>query len=164
LVAIDVPEPVRKKAEALGAEGRSWLNALPDLVRHLEQDWGVVATTAMEGGTESYVTSATTHDGVDVVMKIHLPGDSTFEQKVQTLESAGGRGYVCMLRHDRECNAMLLERLGPSLAASGLSVESQIEILCATLARVWVAEPRAQLDSGADKGRSLASFIAATWE
>jgi streptomycin 6-kinase len=164
VAAVDVPGPVRQKAEALGPEGAAWLSDLPDLVRRLERDWGVVAGSAMQGGTESYVTSATTHDGVEVVMKLCFPGDRTFDQKAQTLESARGRGYVRMLRHDRARGAMLLERLGPSLAVSGLSVEAQIEILCATLTQVWAAEPRPQLDSGIDKAQSLAAFISTTWE
>jgi streptomycin 6-kinase len=162
--ALDVPEFVRRKAMSLGSEGESWLRDLPELVRALAREWDVVVGSALDGGTESYVTSAMTRDGVAVVMKLEIPGDTSFTEKARTLMSASGRGYVRLLRHDDQCKAMLQERLGPSLASSGLPVASQIEILCSTLEQAWDARVDAPLETGADKARRLAAFISAVWE
>jgi streptomycin 6-kinase len=44
-------------------------------------------------------------------------------------------------------------------------VNAQVEIICATLQRMWMPAPHdARLPSGADKGRWLADFIAGSWE
>lgn len=43
-------------------------------------------------------------------------------------------------------------------------MEAQIEILCGMLRDAWQISAAVPLDSGADKARRLAAFIAATWE
>src|SRR5215210_7350868 len=162
--AIDVPEAVRQKAMARGSEGRRWLDRLGCLIGELESDWGVAVGSALRGGSESYVAVARTDFGVDAVIKLEMPPYASFASEVRTLVAADGRGYVRLLDHDEERNAMLQERLGPSLRGFGLPISAQIEILCATLQRTWDVTAPAGLPSGADKARWLAEFIAATWE
>ena len=93
-----------------------------------------------------------------------MPPYASFASEVRTLVAANGRGYVRLLDHDEERNAMLQERLGPSLRGFGLPISAQIEILCATLQRTWDVPAPAGLPSGADKARWLSRFIAVTWE
>jgi hypothetical protein len=52
-----------------------------------------------------------------------------------------GREYARLLAYDPARQAVLQERLGPSLADLGLPVEAQIEIICATLRRAWRIRP-----------------------
>jgi streptomycin 6-kinase len=71
---------------------------------------------------------------------------------------------VRLLRDDSARGALLLERLGRSLHQLGLPIRKRHEILCATATRVWRPAPDCGLPTGAEKGRWLADFIAATWE
>jgi len=161
---VDVPEAVRQKALARGAEGRRWLDHLRGLIRDIERDWGVTIGPTLPGGSESYVAAARTRVGDDAVVKLEMPPYASFASEVRTLIAADGRGYARLLEHDEERSAMLQERLGPSLQEFGLPVPVQIEILCATLRRAWSVPAPAGLPSGADKARWLSEFITATWE
>jgi streptomycin 6-kinase len=160
-----VPDAVRQKAAARGAEGTRWLRGLGDVIEQLEHDWDVVVGFTLHGGSESYVAAATTGDGVDAIIKIAIPGND-LACEATALRLAKGHGYARLLEHDSTRQAMLQERLGASLAELGLPVNTQIEIICATLRRAWETPPPASagLPSGADKARWLARFIAATWE
>jgi len=160
---VEVPGAVLQKAAALGAAGTRWLSRLGGVVEQLERDWDVVVGATVHGGSESYVATATTRDGTDVIVKIAIPGND-LSSEADTLRLANGHGYARLLRHDAARQAMLQERLGASLAELGLPVTTQIEIICATLRRAWETPASPSLRSGADKARWLARFIAATWE
>ena len=162
--SVDVPETVRQKALARGAEGLKWLDRLGSLVGELERDWSLNIGPILSGGSESYTAAAKTASGEDVVIKLGLPPYESFASEVRTLAAADGRGYVRLLDYDEERNVMLQERLGPSLGESGLPLPAQIEVLCATLRRAWDVPVPANLQSGADKARWLSEFIVATWE
>jgi streptomycin 6-kinase len=160
-----VPNAVRQKAAAQGAEGTRWLRGLGGVIEQLEHDWDVVVGSTLHGGSESYVAAATTGDGVQAIIKLAIPGNDLACQAT-VLRLANGHGYARLLRYDPARQAMLAERLGPSLAELALPVNRQIRIICATLQRAWQLPPpaSASLPSGADKARRLARFIAATWE
>lgn len=163
--AVVVPNAVRQKAAARGAEGTRWLRDLGDVIEQLERDWDVAVGATLHGGSESYVAAATTGDGADAIIKIAIPGND-LASEATTLRLANGDGYARLLKHDPARQAMLEERLGASLAELGVPSNLQIEIICATLRRAWQIPPpaSASLPSGADKARRLAQFIAATWE
>jgi streptomycin 6-kinase len=59
---------------------------------------------------------------------------------------------------------MLLERLGRTMFDLGLPFGQRLEILCATVMRVWRAAADAGLPTGAEKGRWLIEFITEMWE
>jgi streptomycin 6-kinase len=118
-----VPDAVRQKAAAQGAEGRRWLHGLGAVVGRLEHDWDLVVGSTLHGGSESYVATATTGN------------DLACEATVMRL--AEGHGYARLLRHDPARQAILLERLGAPLAELGLPTSLQIQIICATLRRAW---------------------------
>jgi streptomycin 6-kinase len=122
-----------------------------------------VIGSAYDGGSEAYVAQAKTADGAQAVVKIAIPGNP-LSNEARTLALADGHGYARMLEYDEARQAMLLERLGLSLAALGQPIETQIEILCVTLRRAWEVPADPSLPSGADKARRLSSFIASTWE
>ena len=161
---VEVPEAVRQKALALGAEGRRWMEDLGPLIREVESEWGITVGPALGGGSESYVAVARTASGTDAVVKLEMPPYASFAGEVGTLAAADGRGYARLLDHDERRKAMLQERLGPSLRGAGLPVRVQIELLCATLRRAWEVPAPEGLPSGAQKARWLAGFIVATWE
>ncbi len=58
----------------------------------------------------------------------------------------------------------MMERLGPSLFDLDVPMSRRHEILCSAAARVWRPAPDVDLPTGAEKGRWLIEFIAATWK
>jgi streptomycin 6-kinase len=159
----DVPEFVRLKALSQGDAGRQWLAELDTLVAQLEQKWGIAVGETFAGGTEAFVAAAAGPEGEPLAVKLAVPG-TELGREARVLERANGRGYVRLFRYDASLEAMLLERLGPSLIELDLPVRRQIEIVCATLAESWEAAPDPELPSGAEKARRLADFIGVTWE
>ena len=97
---------------------------------------------ALSGGTASYVAEATRADGSPAVLKVIFPRDvPSARNEITVLRLAAGDGCARLLRADEDRNALLLERLGGTLASSGLSVAAKQEILCAAAQRVWRPVP-----------------------
>ncbi len=92
------------------------------LIGELERHWGMTVGPTLRGGSESYVAATKTDGGEDAVVKIEMPPGASFASEVRALVAADGRGYVRLLDQDDERNAMLQERLGPSLRESGLPI------------------------------------------
>lgn len=161
---IEVPEPVRLRAEADGETGRAWLAELPSLVAGLERDWGLVAGVTLHGGTGGYLAEATLADGTPAVLKLGMPSDE-MAGEMAVLERAGGRGYARLIRRDVGRRAMLVQRLGPRLSQSGLCLDDQMTVICATLREAWTAVASPEVfQTGAEKARWLIDFIRETWE
>jgi streptomycin 6-kinase len=74
------------------------------------------------------------------------------------LRLCAGAGCARLLAADEGRGAMLLERLGPSLADLGVPYRDRLEILTDLARQVW-RPVDAALPSGADKARWLAGFI-----
>lgn len=161
---IRLPEAVRLRAQAHGDAGARWIAGLEDCVATLERDWGIRTGEVMSGGSESLVMEAVSPDGALAVLKIGLPGSSDLAHEAEVLRLARGRGYVGLIAHDDRRNAMLVERLGPRLSESGLPVDDQIEIICATLRDAWIPlESDHGFMAGAEKAVWLADFIGEAW-
>ena len=160
---VEVPPAVREKALIAGAE--AWLHALPQLIRSLEQEWGIAVGRPLPGGTEAFVAEAVCDDGTLAVLKLLVPRDAdAASHEIIVLRLAGGRGCALLLRHDASRGALLLERLGAPLSELGLPAPRRHDILVAAARQVWRPAPDAGLPSGAEKARSLAEFIEAMWE
>jgi streptomycin 6-kinase len=159
---IGVPQVVRQKALSLGAAGNAWLAALPSVVARVAADWGVEVGPPMSGGSDSLVAEARMTDGTEAVVKVPLPSQDVRHQ-AWCLAAAGGVGYVRLLRMDDGSGAMLLERLGRPLIATGLPLPAQIEVICETLQLAWRTPRIHQLPTGATKAGWLGSFIERTW-
>jgi streptomycin 6-kinase len=160
LGVIDVPQTVRRKALAVGAQ--DWLDGLPGLVAALEQEWSFRAGRVYQDATEALVVEA---DGaVPAVLKLLVPRGHAASHEITVLALAGGSGCVRLLRHDRSRNALLLARLGRSMAQLDLPVRRRHELLCEAARRVWRPAPDCGLPTGADKGRWLADFVASRWQ
>ena len=138
----EIPMSVRQKAEHRGEVGDAWLRELPDIIDELESSWSIVAGAPFMAGTDGYVAPAAGTDGTEAVLKIAIPSED-FQDKVEVLVAADGRGYVRLLKHDVLLGAMLQEHLGISLLDESFTPERQIEILCATLDQAWRITPRA---------------------
>lgn len=124
---VEVGEPVRQKALAVGSDGERWLGELGRVVAELEAEWGLPVGEAILGGSGGYVANLVTGDGAAAVLKVAIPdgleGQCPFSRELQTLLLGGGRGYVRVLQVDHARRAMLQERLGRPLRELGLPVE-----------------------------------------
>jgi streptomycin 6-kinase len=160
---IQVPEVVRQKALAVGAD--TWLDDLPLLVDGVEQEWEIAVGDAFSDSTEAFVAQATCKDGTEAVLKLIVPRDGdAAEHEITVLRLTKGEGCARLLRADAARGALLLERLGRSLYELGLPIRRRHDILCSTAARVWRPAPGCGLPTGAEKSRRLVDFITATWE
>jgi streptomycin 6-kinase len=132
----------------------------------LEQQWRISVGAALGGGTASYVASAKTETGSDAVVKVALPpgieGHGSFDAELTTLQ-VGGPGYVRLIAHDIGRRALLMEKLGRSLGASDLAVETRLDAIVSTLRRAWVPADHHPLPTLETKGVWLADFIERTW-
>jgi streptomycin 6-kinase len=158
-----IPEVVRRKALSLDAA--AWIDHLPGLVASLEREWSVSVGRPYTDATEAFVAEATLEDGTPAVVKLLIPrSGAATANEITALRILDGRGCVRLLRDDIERDALLLERLGPSLSDLRLPMQRRHEILCATATQLWRPAPECGLPSGADKGRWLAQFITTLWE
>jgi streptomycin 6-kinase len=153
----------RAKVAALGDDGARWLAALPQVLAHLRSAWSLTFDAALPGGSESYVTRATTRHGQPVVVKVAVTADG-FAEEAATLQRAAGRGYARLLDVDLTRNALLLEALGGSLEVSGQPPETQLEILVDTLRTAWQpVGPEARPVPGVDKASQLYRLVNDLW-
>jgi len=161
--AQDLPDITRRRALSMGAEGLAWLDGLDAMVADLSDQWGLTLGPVMSGGSEAFVAACTTDRGLSAVLKVLLPG-STVEGERATLLMAKGHGYPAVIATDLPRHALLLERLGPPLGSLGWSVEVQMSAMLETLRSAWIRLPSPQgFMTGAEKARSLATFIRETW-
>lgn len=160
----ELPEAVQKRLRANGRE--TWIESLPELVASLERDWEIsVEGEAFVGGSEALVSCATMADGTPAILKVLIPReDAVSATEAIALRLANGEGCARMYREDAARNAMLLERLGPPLAESGLPREKQLEVMCRAAQRLWRPAADAGLPTGAEKGRWLVDYISTQWE
>ncbi len=159
---LDVPDVVREKALAVGAG--AWLDALPELVRGIEADWGIAVGRAFPFSTEAFVAEAVRADG-PAVLKLIVPRDGgAAEREIAVLRLTDGDGCPRLLRDDPRRGALLLERLGRPLSELGLPARGRHEILVAAASRVWRPARDSSLPTGADKARWLAEFVERMWQ
>jgi len=158
---VNVPDVVRAKAVQAGAG--AWLAGLSELVAGLERDWGITVGRALDGGTEAYVAEAVLGDGTPAVLKLLVPRPGQAADEITVLRLADGAGCVRLLASDVDRDALLLDRLGPSLYDLGVPLERRLEIMCALVARLWRPAPDADLRTGAEKGRWLVEHIVSTY-
>jgi streptomycin 6-kinase len=159
---LNIPDKVRRSAEAQGEKGRAWMAALPAQIAAIERRWNIRIGTTTRNATEAYVAFAEGAQG-EAVVKIVIPGFDATRQEMRILAAAAGRGYARLLRADETENVLLLERLGPQLFALGLSNDAQIAHICATLAEAWQVRPEGVFVTGAERADELAAMIRDDW-
>ena len=119
------------------------------------------------GGSSAYGAPGTTVSG-NAVIKVAMPrhGPYGFEQEIDTLLRANGRGYVRVFKFDYERRALLLEQLGPSMLARKLEPKQAIHLLCKTLQQAWLVPPGADqtIQAVEYKAQTLAQLISELWE
>lgn len=166
----ELPEVIRTKAVVSGRA--DWLDGLDAMVATLEAAWSVTVGGLLSGGTEAFVAEATQADGTPAVLKVLVPrggdnqlagGLSPGESEITVLRLAAGDSCARLLHADTAREAMLLERLGPSLSTQGVPTRERPSIMAGLARALWRPAPDAALATGAEKGRWLAGAIARLW-
>lgn len=159
---LEVRGTVAAKASALGTCGESWIRDVPALLDDLADRWKLKPVDQVTGGSESVVVNVLRSDGCPAVLKLAIPGALGREPDV--LQAANPAGCcVHSLAVRRVDDALLLERLGPSLRSQVSDSVAHMSVLCRLLQRLWSVPPPAGLPTGADKAISLAEFIERAW-
>ena len=157
---VPIPDEFRRSVDAGGPAEARWPADLPKAVGRLCDAWGLRPGDALAGGSASLTLSVTCDDDASAVLKLGRPHGGSLKGQARLLRLADGRGYARLLAYGNAANALLVERLGPSLATEGLDTDAQIELLVDTLRTVW--RPAASSDgwiTGARKAVGLAAFI-----
>ena len=132
-----MPDEVRSQAFADG--DAAWLDGLPSVLDSLAQDWALtIGATMRRGQHAALVVEATLADGAPSVLKVGVPGyrrQLGFEATV--LDLAAGKSCARLIRRDLTRDALLLERLGPTMYEVILDHRSQHDMLCDTVAQLW---------------------------
>jgi streptomycin 6-kinase len=95
-----------------GAEGRRWLDELPDLTSGLASRWGLELGAELSGGVLACVREAVTKDGRAVVLKVAGPWSPTAKEAA-ALRAWSGAAAPELLEVDENVGALLLERISP---------------------------------------------------
>ncbi len=143
----------------MGQAGAAWVAALPQTLAELEQRWSISIGRSLPGGSSSYVAEARTPTGVEVVVKVAVSDDG-FPAQVAALRRADGRGYARLLADAPDVRALLLERLGRSLAGCGLRPEEQLVRIADALTQAW--QPPGEVPP-VDKAGDLGRLISTVW-
>jgi streptomycin 6-kinase len=161
--SMELPDVVRNRAIAEGRE--DWIDELPEIVRSLERDWSIKVGRSYDEGTEAFVADATLADGSPAILKVLVPRrhGGVDDHEATVLRIVGGDGCPLLHCDDPTRGALLIERLGPSLATLGFPYARRLPILCEAAARIWRPAPGVALPTGAEKARWLADFVVDEW-
>ncbi|GLV55732.1 hydroxyurea phosphotransferase [Dictyobacter sp. S3.2.2.5] len=94
-----------------GAEGRIWLDQLPERLASYEERWSIKIGEPVRNLSFNYVAPAVGVDGRRVMLKTGLTDE--FPIQPEALRHFGGQGAVKMLAYDEANEVMLMERLAP---------------------------------------------------
>lgn len=159
-----IPEKVRQTAALRGELGYAWLAELPQQIAELERQWAIKVGKPVRRGSEAFVAEARTDRGLDVIVKLVIPGIDPMRHELRVLRTAEGRGYARLIRSDENNYAMLLEKLGLPLFELDLPEEQQVQAICATLDEAWRLPPEGPpLPTGAGKAVEMSRTIEAHW-
>ncbi|MGW6282943.1 aminoglycoside phosphotransferase family protein [Kribbella sp. NPDC055071] len=161
-MSLEIPDQVRKTVMADGNE--SWLDALPDLVDSLAQEWSLSIGPSFEGGHAALAVGVTLADGTPAVLKIGVPGRD-LSHEATALRLANGEGCAKLLREDLSRQALLLERLGPQMYEVVPDPASRHKLLCEVAVRLWrPIGPDIDLPTGAQLAEHYANRLPILWE
>jgi streptomycin 6-kinase len=158
---IRLPDPVRNKAVALDLSW--WLDDLDSIVAGLAHDWGFTAGRAYPDATEALVLEVLLLDETPAVLKVMIPRRDMIDLEVEFLRLVDGEGGPVLFEADEQRGAILMERLGDSMADLGLDLDERLVVLANCAQRVWRPAP-AHFPSGAEEAQRLITYIERAWE
>jgi streptomycin 6-kinase len=117
--------------------GAAWLERLPRLVGECAELWSLRLGDPFHCAHVSYVAPALLPAGTPVVLKINFPEPES-EHEADALAHWNGEGAVCLVEHDPERRALLVERCEPGTRLWELGDEEEATgIAAGLLRRLW---------------------------
>ncbi|MFE7116375.1 aminoglycoside phosphotransferase family protein [Streptomyces sp. NPDC057654] len=119
---------------------RTFGAALPELVSHHLDRWGLVRDGPADAGEASLVLPVRRADGTRAVLKLQPPRQET-TAAIIGLRTWNGAGAVRLLDHDPESSTMLLERLDGARTLTALEDDDEATAILADLLARLVSVP-----------------------
>ncbi len=144
------------------ADGRAWLDALPDLVGACAASWELRLGEPFDGSFVSLAVPAVDANGAAAVLKVQFP-DRESEHEAEALRRWDGAGAARLLAHDPARHALLTERCIPGTPLSQAGSIDPLGVLVGILPRLWqpAGPPFRPL---ADEASWWAAGMPARWE
>jgi len=178
------PEFISNVRGVLLEDGRSYLDALPDLIMEASAQWGLTDVQTVPNLSYNFVAYAKSSftaknvksakkklnlrdiralGGIrDVVLKIGLPNRET-RSEMAALRLFNGEGACKLLEFDEERYWMLLERLNPSVMLSTMEEdEKATRIAAEVMKKIWVPGFTTSFASAQDYSTGVSKFIQLT--
>ncbi|MGH3811648.1 MAG: aminoglycoside phosphotransferase family protein [Pseudonocardiaceae bacterium] len=111
-----------------GQQARAWLDQAPDVARSWAQRWDLAMGAPLEGGSVSVVFSVEREDG-PAVLKLAAPWSRWSREEAAALRVWGGHGAIRLLAASDDARALLLERVSPGTAATGMTAADFAAVL-----------------------------------
>ena len=155
----EVEALVRARPWADHSGARELVRAFPDRLRTVLERWDLTVVRAFAEGAGLPVLEVVGRASGPAVLKLGGHG-ADLSQQVRVLQAADGRGFVRVLEHDEEQDAVLLEKLGPTLFRTVPDPVEQAAHLAALLPAAWAlpTECAEILEPGA-KARGLLVLV-----
>lgn len=139
------PKFVEVIVGAFQAEGRRWINRLPEIVGEIEQKWSLRIEQPFPNLSYHYVAPCVLREGGEAVIKIGFPGEKTTTlNEIRVLKFLDGSGVCRLLRFDEARSALLLEKLTPGENLKTLFPNNHlkaVEIAVEVMRKFWSAPP-----------------------
>ncbi len=122
-----------------GDAGRHWVDALPDLVKALCEQWDLVVDGPAMHGYLGLIVPVS-HGDEPCVLKVSWADESTADEAA-ALAAWGGRGAVRLLAVEPSHGALLLERLDFSRSLNDVGIEEAVGVAGRLLRRLAIQAP-----------------------
>ena len=142
--------------------GRTWLAAVPGLVRESAARWQLRLGQPFAGSFEAFVVPAELPDRTAAVLKVQFPNREN-DCEAAALAQWAGRGAIRLLDCDEASHALLLERCLPGAPLSRLRADAALDVLVELLPRLWVPAG-SPFRSLATEAAWLAGSLESEWE
>ncbi len=161
---LQVPETLALRASReLGAEGRSWIEYLPDIVSAAERRWSLTLRSVLPVGKElSILIAVTTATGDPAVLKVSYP-DASPRHEAAALSRWAGNGAAALLRADPVPGLLLLEQLAACTSLRAEDDASALTAAVSVLQRLWVSPGRHSFPAQADQVSGWLTIIPARY-
>jgi streptomycin 6-kinase len=131
----NLPDELKTRiAGAFGADGRRWLEELPEILVRLQEQWSLQLQPPFPNLSYHYVAPAVDAAGKTVVLKAGVP-HRELNNQIDALALFEGRGAVRLISADKEIGAMLLEHVSPGRSLEGVQDDTRATSIFAAIAR-----------------------------
>jgi len=160
--SISIPSDFAKDTETReGEAGRAWLEALPNMVKELCQQWQLVIKGMVMNGYTGLAIPVQ-RDREECILKVYWR-DSDTDIAPLALKVWNGHGAVKLLAHEPSLGAMLLERLDPKQSLEKVEISEAIIIAGQLLRRLAIPAPD-QMRSVTTLANRMTQSIPQRWE